>query len=116
MYSSFASRFRRHTSMRICTSLRTAIKRSASSSRPVILDINLPKKPGREVLQQMRQSPRCADAAVLVVTSSDSEKDRDEMGKFVVKGYFRKPSDYDRFMKLGGLVKELLEARTAPPQ
>ena len=81
----------------------------------VILDINLPKKPGREVLQQMRQSPRCADAAVLVVTSSDSEKDRDEMGRFGVKGYFRKPSDYDRFMKLGDLVKELIEPRTAPP-
>jgi DNA-binding response OmpR family regulator len=79
----------------------------------VILDINLPKKPGREVLQQMRQSPRCANAAVLVVTSSDSERDRDDMRKFGVKGYFRKPSSYDHFMKLGAVVKELLEA--APP-
>jgi chemotaxis family two-component system response regulator Rcp1 len=76
----------------------------------VILDINLPKRPGREVLQQMRLSPRCAQAAVLVVTSSDSERDRDEMRSFGVKGYFRKPSSYDGFMKLGDVVKELLDA------
>jgi DNA-binding response OmpR family regulator len=80
----------------------------------VILDINLPKKPGREVLHQMRQSRRCAGALVLVVTSSDSERDRDEMGKLGAKEYFRKPSEYADFMKLGQVVKGLLEG--TPPR
>lgn len=75
----------------------------------VILDINLPKKHGGLVLQQMRKSRRCANALVLVVTSSDSARDRETMAKLGANGYFRKPSDYDHFMKLGGLVKELLD-------
>lgn len=75
----------------------------------VILDINLPKKHGGQVLQQMRKSRRCAKALVLVVTSSDSARDRETMANLGANGYFRKPSDYDHFMKLGGLVKELLD-------
>jgi two-component system, chemotaxis family, response regulator Rcp1 len=75
----------------------------------VILDINLPKRPGREVLHRMRQSPRCAKALVLVVTSSDSERDREEMRSLGARAYFRKPSEYDSFMKLGEIIKGLLE-------
>jgi len=74
----------------------------------VILDINLPRKPGREVLRYMRVTRRCARVPVLVVTSSDSQKDRDDMARLGVSGYFRKPSDYDDFMKLGSLVKDVL--------
>ena len=75
----------------------------------VILDINLPKKHGGQVLQQMRNSRRCASALVLVVTSSDSARDRETMAKLGANGYFRKPSDYEHFMLLGGLVKDLLD-------
>jgi chemotaxis family two-component system response regulator Rcp1 len=79
----------------------------------VILDINLPKKHGGQVLQEMRTSRRCAHALVLVVTSSDSGKDREVMANLGVNGYFRKPSEYGEFMKLGELVKGLLDQ--APP-
>ena len=75
----------------------------------VILDINLPKRPGSEVLQQMRQSTRSAKALVMVVTSSDSERDRQEMSELGAAAYFCKPSDYQKFMKLGELAKGLLE-------
>jgi len=74
----------------------------------VILDINLPKKQGREVLDVMRRTCRSANAAVLVVTSSDSDRDREEMGALRVNAYFRKPSDYESFLELGELVKGLL--------
>jgi len=74
----------------------------------VILDINLPKRPGREVLSHIRRSRRCPHVSVLVVTSSDSERDRSDMSTLGVRGYFRKPSDYDDFMKLGAIVKQLV--------
>jgi two-component system, chemotaxis family, response regulator Rcp1 len=77
----------------------------------VILDINLPKKHGGLVLQKMRKTRRCANALVLVVTSSDSARDRETMARLGANGYFRKPSDYEHFMKLGDLVKELLDGK-----
>ncbi|HLG99174.1 MAG TPA: response regulator [Bryobacteraceae bacterium] len=74
----------------------------------IILDINLPKRSGREVIRRMRQSFRCSHALVVVVTSSDSERDREEVGKFGINAYFRKPSEYASFMKLGEVVNGLL--------
>jgi len=74
----------------------------------VLLDINLPKRSGREVVRRMRQHARCADALVVVVTSSDSERDHREISALGVNAYFRKPSEYESFMKLGQVVRELL--------
>jgi two-component system, chemotaxis family, response regulator Rcp1 len=76
----------------------------------VILDINLPRKPGGEVLQHMRQTRRCRSAIVLVVSTSDSARDREEMKKLGANGYFRKPSEYADFMKLGSVIQALLNA------
>ena len=81
---------------------------SASVADIVILDINLPKRTGHEVLQQMRRSERSQNALVIVVTSSNSERDHEEMTKLGVAAYFCKPSEYQKFMKLGELAKGLL--------
>lgn len=74
----------------------------------VLLDLNLPKKNGDDVLRHLRSSKRCSNAAVLIVSSSDAVRDREAVNKLGVNGYFRKPSDYYDFMKLGELVKSLL--------
>ena len=68
---------------------------------------------GKHISQQRHHSRRCANALVLVVTSSDSARDRETMAKLGANGYFRKPSDYEHFMKLGGLVRELLDDKPA---
>jgi DNA-binding response OmpR family regulator len=74
----------------------------------IILDINLPKKQGGDVLKHMRLRRRCADALVIVVSTSDSAHDRERMRNLGANGYFHKPSEYDEFMKLGDIVKALL--------
>lgn len=74
----------------------------------VILDINLPKKQGGEVLRHMRECRRCEKALVVVVSTSDSVKDRAEMNGLGANGYFRKPSAYADFMKLGEMVRKIL--------
>ena len=76
----------------------------------ILLDLNLPKKSGADVLMHLRKSRRCRDAVVLIVTSSDSARDREAAAALTVAGYFRKPSDYGEFMKLGLMVRELLSA------
>jgi len=79
----------------------------------ILLDLNLPKKSGSEVLRHLRQSRKCADAQVVIVTSSDSEKDRLETAALAADGYFRKPSGYEAFLKIGEIVREML-IRTPP--
>lgn len=74
----------------------------------VILDINLPKKNGGQVLKSLRDSRRCAGVQVLVVTSSNSANDRDLMSRYGANAYFRKPSAYLEFMKLGEVVRLML--------
>jgi DNA-binding response OmpR family regulator len=80
----------------------------------VLLDMNLPKKSGNEVLQYLRATERCRYAAVLIVSSSDTPRDRASVETFTVAGYFKKPSNYAEFMKLGSVVRDLLEPGTRP--
>jgi len=75
----------------------------------VVLDINLPKLEGGEVLRYIRQLPKCGGTRVLVVSTSDSIQDRERMMSLGANGYFRKPSEYDQFMRLSGVVLTLLD-------
>jgi len=86
---------------------------STDAPRPdlVVLDINLPKLQGGDVLKHLRQLPKCGGASVLVVSTSGSAKDRDMMMNLGANGYFRKPSQYDQFMKLSGVAKAFLETK-----
>jgi DNA-binding response OmpR family regulator len=79
----------------------------------VILDLNLPKKPGREVLKYLRASRRCADAKVIIATTSDQRKDREDLLKLGADSYFSKSSEYDEFLKLAGFIKELFPGKTS---
>jgi CheY-like chemotaxis protein len=79
----------------------------------VLLDINMPRYKGGEILRKLRASSRCKDALVLIVTSSDSSRDRVEMAALGANGYFRKPSEVSEFMALGPIVRDLLERKTA---
>ena len=74
----------------------------------ILLDINMPRYRGGEILRHLRASPRCGKSLVLVVTSSDSERDQHEMERLGTNGYFRKPSEFAEFMKLGQVARELL--------
>jgi len=77
----------------------------------VILDLNLPKKPGREVLKSMRASVPCAHVPIIVLTSSDNQKDRVEAARLGASRYIRKPSRLAEFLSLGGVFKEILESQ-----
>jgi two-component system response regulator len=72
----------------------------AASPQMVLLDLNLPKRSGAEVLKHLRSSKRCGATLVLIVSSSDAARDRTAVAELGVEGYFRKPSDYMDFVKL----------------
>lgn len=70
----------------------------------VLLDLNLPRIDGFEVLRRIRASPRFRNLPVMVITSSDSLADRRE-GAQLGAAYFRKRPDYDEFLKVGGVIR-----------
>ena len=79
----------------------------------LLLDLNVPRRTGDEVLERIRQSPRLARTPVVIMTSSESAADRDRLMKLGATEYFRKPSNLREFMKLGRPVREVHE-RSAP--
>ena len=76
----------------------------------VLLDLNLPKRNGEFLLERMRQSPLCSQVPIVVVSSSASPKDRETAARLGASSYFQKPSDYEEFMRLGGVVRQLLSS------
>jgi CheY-like chemotaxis protein len=74
----------------------------------VLLDLNLPKVSGEEVLKRVRVSPRCGRTKVLIISSSNAPSDRERAMALGATGYFRKPSSLDEFMQLGPKVREML--------
>jgi two-component system, chemotaxis family, response regulator Rcp1 len=80
----------------------------------ILLDINMPRYKGADILHKLRANSRCKNALVLIVTSSDSSRDREEMDTLGAHGYFRKPSEFLEFMRLGQIVRDLLERKDRP--
>jgi len=73
----------------------------------LLLDLNLPKRDGFEVLRRLRASPKFQNTPVLVITSSDSPQDLKQSEEFGAR-YFRKTPSYEEFLKLGGVLRRLL--------
>jgi len=76
----------------------------------VIVDLNLPKRSGREVLQHLRQSACARQAIIIVLSSSDAPQDRADALQLGASHYIRKPLHLTEFLSLGSIFKSLLEA------
>lgn len=74
----------------------------------IILDLNLPRHDGIEILQRLRDSPNLSHVPVVVLTSSDSPRDRLMADQLGAARYLRKPSNLTDFLELGAIFKELL--------
>uniref|UniRef100_Q026N4 Response regulator receiver protein n=1 Tax=Solibacter usitatus (strain Ellin6076) TaxID=234267 RepID=Q026N4_SOLUE len=74
----------------------------------IILDLNLPRHDGIEILQRLNETKALADIPVVVLTSSDSPRDRIAATELGVSRILRKPSNLEQFLSLGAIFKEIL--------
>jgi CheY-like chemotaxis protein len=76
----------------------------------ILLDLNLPRIDGAQLLSHIRKSDWFSRTPVIVLTSSDSPKDRQMALELGANLYFRKPTDLKSFMDLGRIVDETLKS------
>lgn len=86
--------------------------KSAATATPLpdlaIIDLNLPKHDGIEILTEMRANRLFADLPVMVISSSSSPRDRARLEQFHIRRFVTKPPELDEYLKIGSTVKELL--------
>ena|SRR5437867_8687021 len=75
----------------------------------IILDLNLPRHDGIEILERLRASQEFDRVPVVVLTSSDSPRDRQSANRLGATLYLRKPTSLEQFLAMGQLFKSLLE-------
>ena len=89
----------------------------AAAPRPdlVLLDLNLPKKGGLEVLRELRADPRLRHLVVVVLTTSRDENDVLDAYGLNVNAYITKPVDIEQFFRtIACLDKFFLRVVTLP--
>jgi len=74
-----------------------------------LLDLHLPKRDGAAIMRRLRASERCGQTAVVVLTSSDSPRDMEYAERHAALHYFRKTSSLEQFLKLGDIVKGIID-------
>ncbi|WP_084517525.1 response regulator [Microtetraspora niveoalba] len=74
----------------------------ADAPRPdmILLDLNLPRKDGREVLAEVKADPGLRSIPVVVLTTSEAEEDIVRSYHLHANAYVSKPVDFDQFIRV----------------
>ncbi len=81
----------------------------------ILLDLNMPRMNGREFLAAIKQDERFASIPVVVLTTSEVERDVDEAYRLRAAGFISKPADVAEFAKaMGGVMAYWLTLTRLP--
>jgi DNA-binding response OmpR family regulator len=73
-----------------------------------VLDMNLPKKSGLEVLRKIRSSRNCDEARVVMLSSQDTSQNRAEAKSLGATAYLKKALDLRSLLEIGSKLQALL--------
>ncbi len=83
----------------------------------MILDLNMPKKDGREVLKEVKEDPVLRSIPIVVLTISQAEEDIIFSYNYHVNCYIRKPLDLNKFIEVVKSIESFwLTIVTLPPK
>jgi two-component system response regulator len=91
----------------------------ANAPRPdlILLDLNLPRKDGRQVLAEIKADERLRLIPVVVLTTSQADEDILRAYRLNANCYVTKPVDFDQFMKVVKAINEFwLTVVRLPPE
>jgi CheY-like chemotaxis protein len=74
----------------------------------VVLDLNLPKVGGCEILDALRQNADLSNLTVAVLTSSAAAQDYERCTELGVARYLTKPLELEDFLRIGEVMKQVL--------
>jgi DNA-binding response OmpR family regulator len=74
----------------------------------ILVDLNLARYSGEDVLREIRDAKHLAGVPVCAWSSSKSQRDRARIMDLGVAQFVTKPSGLDQFMEIGKLIKDLL--------
>ncbi len=66
----------------------------------ILLDLNLPRKSGKEVLQEIKVDPKLQAIPVVILTSSEADEDICRAYELHANCYISKPVDFEQFVKV----------------
>jgi len=66
----------------------------------ILLDLNLPKKDGREVLEEVKRDDQLQHIPIVILTTSQAERDIAESYRLRANAYVTKPVDLEQFLKV----------------
>lgn len=80
----------------------------AAAPRPdlVLLDLNLPKKGGLEVLEEIKTDPDLQHIPVVILTTSQAEQDIVQSYRRRANAYVTKPVNLEQFLKVVGSIEQ----------
>jgi len=91
----------------------------AQAARPdlILLDLNLPRKDGREVLAEIKEDPGLKHIPVVILTTSKAEQDILKTYDLHANCYITKPLDMDQFIRVVRSIEDFwLSIVTLPPR
>ena len=95
-------------------------RRGAHAGAPevdlILLDLNLPKYDGRQILEKIKSDPELSHVPVVILTTSSSEEDILRSYKLHANAYVTKPVDLDQFMNAVRQIDEFFVQVVRLPQ
>jgi CheY-like chemotaxis protein len=92
----------------VCCLLDDLDSNEGKSPALILLDLNLPRRSGRELLERIRASEALREVPVVVFSSSQAKSDREDSLRRGANLYITKPSDLDTFLEIGKTLKNLI--------
>jgi chemotaxis family two-component system response regulator Rcp1 len=91
----------------------------AKAARPdlIMLDLNLPRKDGRDVLRELKNDPSLKTIPIIVLTTSRADKDILQSYELNANCYITKPVDFEHFIEVVKTIEKFwLTVVTLPPK